>query len=72
MEVTASAVEHNIDIVCIQEYRYHDSEVEIKYHNTGNEWMFVSASAWKNSVNAVIIGVGMLLSSRILKPLNHI
>ena len=34
--------------------------------------MQVSASAWKNSVNAVTWGVGMLLSSRILKSLNSI
>ena len=62
LEQTASVQEHNIDIVCVQEHRYHHSEVEIKYHDTANGWMFVSASAWKNSVNAVIGDVGMLLS----------
>ena len=42
-ELTASEIDHNIDIICIQEYRYLNSE-DIKYHNTGNGWMFVSAS----------------------------
>ena len=45
---------------------------EIKYHNTGNWWMFVSASAWKNSVNTVIGSVGMLLSPCTLKSLYSI
>ena len=34
--------------------------------------MFVSASAWKNSVNTVIGGVGMLFSPCTLKSLNSI
>ena len=35
-ELITSAVEHNIDIICIPEDRYHHSEVEIKYNDTGN------------------------------------
>ena len=34
-ELTASAVEHKIDIICIQELRYMHTE-HIKYHETGN------------------------------------
>ena len=34
--------------------------------------MFVSASAWKNSVNSVIGGVGMLIGPRALKSFNDI
>ena len=49
-----------------------DSKLEIKYHNTGNRWTFVMASAWKNSVNAIIGSVGMLLSLCALKSLNSI
>ena len=69
-ELTVSAAEHNIDTVCVQKYRYHHSKEEIKYHYTGNGWVFVSASARKNSV--VIGGVGMLLSHCALKSLNSI
>ena len=70
-ELTASAVDHNIDKICIQEHRYLHSE-DIKYHDTGNRWTFVSASKWKNSVNAMIGAVGMLIGLRTQKSLNSI
>ena len=60
---------HNIDIICIQEYIHSE---DIKYRDTGNGWTFVSASAWKNSDNAAIGGVGMLIGPRALKSLNSI
>ena len=50
-------------------HRDHHSEVEMKYLDTSNGWMFISASAWKNSV---IGGVGMLLSPRSINLLNSI
>ena len=34
-ELTASAVEHKIDIICVQEHRYTHTE-DIKYHESGN------------------------------------
>ena len=70
-ELTASAVKHKIDIICIQEHRYTYTE-DIKYHETGNGWMLVTVSAWKNSVNASVGGVGMLIGPRALKTLNSI
>ena len=36
-ELTASAVEHKVDIICIQEHRYMHTE-DIKYPGTGNGW----------------------------------
>ena len=39
-ELTVSAAEYNIDILCIQEHRYHHSGEEIKCHDTGNGWTF--------------------------------
>ena len=71
LELTASAVEHKIDIICIQEHRYTYTE-DIKYHDTGNGWMLATVSAWKNSVNATVGGVGMLIGPRALKTLNSI
>ena len=62
-ELTASVINHNIDIISIQEHRYINYK-DIKYHDTGNEWSFVSASAWNNSVNASIGGLGMLKGPR--------
>ena len=70
-ELTASAVEHKIDIIWIQEHWYVHSE-DIKYHETGNGWMLATVSAWKNSVNATVGGVGMLIGPRALKILNSI
>ena len=70
-EQIASAVEHKIDIICIQEHRYTHTE-DIKYHETGNGWLLVTVSTWKNSVNATVGGVGLLIEPRALKTLNSI
>ena len=45
-ELTASAIDHKIDIIFIQEHRYTHTE-DIKYHQTGNEWTVATVSAWK-------------------------
>ena len=70
-ELIASAVEHKIDIICLQKHRYTHTE-DIKYHQTGNEWTLATVSAWKNSVNATVGGVGMLIGPRAIKALNRI
>ena len=70
-ELIASAVEHKIDIICIQEHRYTHTE-DIKYHETGNGWMLVTVLAWKNSVNTAVGGVIMLIGPRALTTLNSI
>ena len=57
-ELTASAIDHHIDIICIQEHGYTHNEY-IKYHDTGNGWTLTTASVWKNAANATIGGVGM-------------
>ena len=36
LELTATAVEHNIEIICMQEHRSYHSELELKYHDTGH------------------------------------
>ena len=69
--LTASVVEHEIDIICIQEHRYTHTE-DIKYHETGNGWTLATVSAWKNSVNTTVGGVGILIGPRALKTLNSI
>ena len=70
-ELIASAVEHKIDIICIQEHRYLHTE-DIKYHDTDNGWTLATVSAWKNSVNATVGGVGILIGPRALKTLYSI
>ena len=70
-EVSASALEHKIGIICIQEHRYTHTE-DTKYHDTGNGWTLATVSASKNSVNATVGGVGMLIGPIALKTLNSI
>ena len=70
-ELIASAVEHKIDIICKQEHRYAHTE-DIKFHLTGNGWTLATVSAWKNSVNATVGGVGILIGPRAIKTLNSI
>ena len=70
-ELIASAVKHKIDVICMQEHRYTHTE-NIKYHDTGNGWKLDTVSAWKNSVNATVGGVGMLIGPRALKTLKSI
>ncbi len=41
-----------------------EAEHYMNITNNGNEWTFVSTSAWKNSVNAAIECVRMPLSPR--------
>ena len=38
----------------------------IRYPDTGNGWMLATVSAWKNSVNATVGGVGRLIGPRAL------
>ena len=45
---------------------------DIKYHETGKGWSLVTVSAWKNSVNAAVGGVGLLIGPRALKTLNSV
>ena len=71
-ELTVSAVEHNIDIICIQEHRYTHGK-HIKYPEFDNGWMLATVSAWKNYVNTTVGGgVSILIGPRALKSLNSI
>ena len=68
-----------IDIIAIQEHRFYHPDDARKYQTIGSHEL-VSSSAWKNSVNASVGGVGFLLLSkanynlplcRISLPKNH-
>ena len=58
--------------MCVLKHSYHHSELDLKYHDIGNGWTFVSSSLWKNSVNTTIRDVGLLLSPCALKSLSCI
>ena len=71
-ELIASAEEFHIDVICIQEHRFFHDDITLKYHDLEKGWCMISASAWKNSVNATIGGVGILLSPKAKNCLNNI
>ena len=71
-ELAASAAALKIDIICVQEHRFYHDDIELKYHKLPKGWTFISASAWKNSMNSTIGGVGMLLSPQAMSALNSI
>ena len=67
-ELIASAEATNQDIICVQEHRStHDTQTTM-VHSYGN-WRLITCSAWKNSVNATIGGIGMLFSPEAFKAL---
>ena len=47
-------VRHSKEIICMQGHGYLHRELEIKYHDTKNDWTFVSSSTLKNSIKATI------------------
>ena len=69
-ELAASAVEHNIDIMYMQEHKYYHSELELKYHDIRIVWTFVTSFARKKTQSTG--SVGILLSLCALKALNSI
>ena len=71
-ELVFSAIQNKIDVICIQEHRFHHPDLELKYNDVGKGWTVISASAWKNSNNSTIGGVGILLSPKALKSLKNI
>lgn len=71
-ELTASASIHQHDIICVQEHRFFHDDVLLKHHDMGKGWLLVTSSAVKNTVNAAIGGVGLLLSPKAQKSLNSI
>ena len=60
-ELIAIAVTYHIDVINLQEHRFDHEDIDLKYHELGNRWTFISASALKNTANSTIGGVGMLL-----------
>lgn len=68
-EGVSSAIELNINAICIQEHRYLYSGVKINFRDIGKGCNFISVSAWKKSIDNTISGYGMLLSPLASKAL---
>ena len=71
-ELVASAIEHDIDIICIQEHRLYHKDIDIKYNILNYGWTLVTASSWKNKSNSSIGGIGLLLSPSAIKSLINV
>ena len=71
-ELIAIAVTYHIDVINVQEHRFYHEDIDLKYHELGNGWAFISASDLKNTGNSKIVGVGMVLSPYATKSLNSI
>ena len=69
-ELIAIAVTYHIDVINVQEHRFYHEDIDLKYHELGNGWTFISASALKNMGNSTIGGVGKLLGPHTTKSLN--
>jgi len=71
-ELVASAEQLLNDVVCIQEHRFVHEDMQTKEHDAGNSWKLITSSAWKNTVNASIGGIAMLMSPHAYKSLSSI
>ena len=62
-ELVRNAKKNTIDIISIQEHRHHHPNLDLQYSKV-DKYQLVTSSAPKNSRNASIGGVGILLSPR--------
>ena len=67
-ELAECSKRQNIDILAVQEHRFHHPKDELKYHQAGS-FQLVTSSATKNSINSTVAGVGFLLSQKALDNL---
>ena len=65
-ELAHEAQNLGIDIICLQEHRIEHSEPLVQ-QKFPNGYTMITCSAWKNSINASIGGVGFLISPSALK-----
>ena len=47
----------SIDVIAVQEHRFYHPDDKLKYHDVGS-YQLVTTSAYKNSANATVGGVG--------------
>lgn len=56
-ELVALAIECNINVMSIQEHRFHHTDVELRHVNLARVCTLVTSSAWKSSRNSTIGGL---------------
>ena len=70
-ELVLNAKLHKIDIIAIQEHHFFHPDDAIKYHKV-EDFQLVTASSSKNTSNASVGGVGLLLSPRAMENLSKV
>ena len=70
-ELVLNAKAQKIDVISIQEHRFFHPDTKLEYHHI-EDYQLITASCWKNSVNASIGGVGLLLSPKAMENLSNI
>jgi len=68
-ELTGLAESYYISVICIQEHCIYHPDIEMKHQMVSKGWLLVTCSAEKNTRNASIGGVGMLISPQAYKYL---
>ena len=71
-ELTYLAKAHSIDVISIQDHKFHHPDDDIKYHQKQLGYQLLTVSCWKNDVNAAVGGVGFLLSPKAHECLSNI
>ena len=67
-----NAKKHLTHVTCVQKHRLYQENENLKYHEVSKGWTLFISLEWKNSMNATIGGVGVLLNSYAMKSLNII
>ena len=62
-ELVSSSLSYNTDIIAVQEHRFYHPKETLKYLKC-DQFQLITSSAYKNSINATIGGVGFLLSPK--------
>ena len=70
-EVTINFKKYGISVLGIQEHRRVHEDEPISYHMYMGQYL-VTSSAWRNSQNAAVGGVGMLLNPKAKKALGEV
>ena len=71
-ELAFLASTHNIDVICLQDHKFYHPDDETQYHKKQLNHQLLTASCWKNQVNASVGGVGFLLSAKAQECLSKI
>ena len=70
-ELIAADEKTGQEVICIQEHRFVHLDVDIKEHTFG-KWKLLTCSAWRNSINGAIGGVGILINLRAYNAIKSI